>query len=413
MSAAIIPTRTRNPLFKLEPAIVRLARPFRAASIALLFVLSLGVKSVAHASPPETPKPPAPDVIVFTNGDRLTGKFLRSVAGSAVFHSDIAGDLTVSWDKVKEIHSASKFVVLEKGYKPGGKALPTHLPEGSLSVKSGQIELTPAPGAAPEVIPLKNVEYVIDQPTFHRALGREPGIFSEWTGNATGGLTDVQATQNTLTFNGGVSLVRAIPIVGWLSPRNRTLVAFQTSYGKITQPDTPTEKTAIYHAGAERDEYFSPKFYALAQVAYDHNFSQSLDLQQIYGGGVGRTILKQPNQTLDVMGTVQYESQSFLGAAPGSDQSLIGSTFAANYTRKLRKGMTFNQQLSYIPAWNNLHAYSAGESDTLLLPVYKRLSFSVGTVDSYLNDPAVTVPPTKGNSFQFNMGVTYSLPAPH
>ena len=81
--------------------------------------------------------------------------------------------------------------------------------------------------------------------------------------------------------------------------------------------------------------------------------------------------------------------------------------------RKLGKAVIFNQQLEYIPAWNDLHAYSFGETNAVILPVYKRLSFSLGTVDSYLNDPAATTPPTKRNSFQFTMGATYTLPDPH
>jgi hypothetical protein len=135
-------------------------------------------------------------------------------------------------------------------------------------------------------------------------------------------------------------------------------------------------------------------------------------LQQIYGGGLGWTIVKQPKQTLDLKGTVQYERQAFIDATPGENENLIGSTFAANYLRKVGKSVIFNQQLAYIPAWNDTHAYSYGETNSLILPVYKRLSFSLGTVDSYLNDPAVTVPPTKRNSFQFTMGATYTLPPP-
>jgi hypothetical protein len=376
--------------------------------------LALVAAIPGHAAPAPTAKGAPPDVIVFANGDHLTGKFLRSIGGNAVFHSDIAGDITVSWDKVKEIHSASKFVVLQKGFQSTRKGLPTHLPEGSLTVENKQIELTPTEGTPAETIPLASVAYVIDQPTFDTQLRHEPGIWSAWTGNATAGATIVEATQNTFTFNGGFALVRAVPPVGWLNPSNRTLLGLQGSYGKITEPGTPTEKTAIYHAYAERDEYFSPRLYGLGQVAYDHNYSQSLDLQQIYGGGIGWTIVKKPKETLDLKATIQYERQSFLNATtPGSNQSLIGSTFAANYVRYLAKGLVFNQQLAYIPAWNNLHAYSVDETDTLILPVYKRLSLSVGTVDSYLNDPATTVPPTKRNSFQFTMGATYSLPAPH
>jgi hypothetical protein len=413
MSAKLSPNRSPIPAFPLNRAKIFLPRQFCAVSLAILSVLMVGTERSAYTAQQPAAKAATPDIIVFTNGDQLTGKFLRSAGGNAVFHSDIAGDVTVSWDKVKEIHSASKFVVLQKGYQPGSKTLPTHLPEGSLSVKNNQIELTPNQSAAPEVIPVKGVEYVIDQPTFERALRREPSIFSGWTGSVTGGATLVEATQNTTTLNASVALVRVEPIVGWLSPQNRTLVGYQSSYGKITEPGTPTEKTVIYHAGAERDEYFSPKFYALAQVAFDHNFSQSLDLQQIYGGGVGRTLISGEKQTFDVKGTAQFEHQSFLNTVPGADKSLFGSTFAANYLRKMPRGMTFNQQVFYIPAWSDMHAYSVGETNALLLPVYKRLGFSVGTVETYLNDPAVTVPPTKGNSFQFNLGVSYSLPAPH
>jgi hypothetical protein len=341
------------------------------------------------------------------------------VGGNAVFHSDIAGDVTVSWDKVKEIHSASKFVVLNKGFEPGRKGLPAHLPSGSLTVENKEIELTPTEGGSIEPFPLAEVAYVIDQPTFDRALGREPGFFSGWTGSATAGATIVEATQNTETFNGGIALVRTEPWVGWLNPRERTLAGFQGSYGKITEPGTQTEKTAIYHGYAERDEYFSPRVYALGQATFDHNFSQSLDLQQIYGGGLGWTIVKQANQTLDLKATMQYERQSFMiqeqtspPTAPSPDQSLIGSTFSGNYMRKLPKGMIFNQQLAYLPAWNEMHDYSVGEINSLILPVYKRLGLSVGTVDSYLNDPPVTTPATQRNSFQFTFGAAYTLPAP-
>jgi hypothetical protein len=204
-----------------------------------------------------------------------------------------------------------------------------------------------------------------------------------------------------------------VPPVGWLDPRDRTAADFSGSYGKITEPGSPTVKTAIYHADAERDEFFSARTYALAQAAFDHNFSQSLDLQQIYGGGLGRTVIKLPNQTLDLKATVQFERQDFIAATPGENQNLIGSTIAANYVRKLPRNMVFNQQLAYIPAWNDMHAYSAGETDMFIIPAYKRLNLSLGTIDTYLNDPPATTPATKRNSFQFTMGVTYAFPVPH
>jgi hypothetical protein len=171
-----------------------------------------------------------------------------------------------------------------------------------------------------------------------------------------------------------------------------------------------TSKSAIYHADAERDEFFSPRFFALAQTAFDHNYSQDLDLQQIYGGGLGWTVLKTPKQEANVKATVQYEKQSFISSSTGTNQNLIGSTFAANYLLKT-KLVTYTQGIAFIPAYNNARAYSANETNTLAFPAYKNLSFSVGTLDSYLNDPPLSLPPTKRNSFQFTMGLTYAFKA--
>ena len=49
------------------------------------------------------------------------------------------------------------------------------------------------------------------------------------------------------------------------------------------------------------------------------------------------------------------------------------------------------------------------ETDTFAFPAYKNFGLSLGTMDSYLNDPPSTEPPTKRNSFQFTMGLTYAF----
>jgi hypothetical protein len=46
-------------------------------------------------------------------------------------------------------------------------------------------------------------------------------------------------------------------------------------------------------------------------------------------------------------------------------------------------------------------------SSGLTLPVYKRLSLAVSTLDTFLNNPP---PGFKKNSFQFTTGLTYTLP---
>lgn len=357
-----------------------------------------------------------PDRIVFINGDQLTGKFEREVAGAVFFKSDILGEVSVPWSKVKELEAHAPMAVLDKNVTPRRGQVPQHLPEGAITVAGDMITIHTPDHAMIQPIPVKNAQYILDQNTLNKQLYGRPGFFAAWNGSTTAGATVVQATQKQYTFNGAVALVRQVPTLSWLDTTNRTTLGFTGSYGKITQPAYVSEgvfypstdtKSAIFHADAERDEYFSPRFYALAQTSFDHNYSQGLDLQQIYGGGIGDTVIKQPNQVLDFKATIQYEKQSFINATDGVNQELIGSTFAGDYMRKLRHGIILKQQVAYIPAYNNFKAYSATESDTVAIPFYKNLSFSIGTQDSYLNNPPPAVPPTLRNSFQLNFGVAY------
>ena len=390
--------------------------PSRAADTPTLLG-SLGHKTKKKKQ--KSPTLPPTDVIVFTNGDQLTGYFLREVGGNVTFHSTIVGDVTVPWSKIQSLHVAAQMAILDRTITPRRGRVPRGLPVGSLSVSDNLITVHPPDNAMIKPIPVQSAEYIVDTTTLNKQLYGHPGFFAAWNGGITAGATVVQATQKQYTFNGAIALNRTVPTIPWLDTINRTTIGFSGSFGKIIQPaytsngvvyPSSASKSAIYHADAERDEYFSPRFYALAQTSFDHNYGQGLDLQQIYGGGVGNTVIKRPKQLLDLKVTfLQYENQAFIDATRGTNQNLIGSTFAGVYALKLPRGVSLNQQVAYIPGWNNLHAYSATESNTLGIPFYKSLSFSVGTIDSYLNNPPPAVPPTQRNSFQFNFGATYQI----
>jgi Protein of unknown function, DUF481 len=381
----------------------------------LLFAaaLSAPLSCVAQNNPPSSP---APDVLVLSNGDTLHGKFVSAIQGTVTFHSEPLGDISLTWDKIKELHTGQKVAVIDKSVKLSGRKNKGNIPTGTVAVENKTIVIQPESGPALPPIPEANAPYVVDLTTLDKQINHTPPFLAGWNGAATAGASIVNATQNQYAFSGAVGLVRTVPTVSWLNPRNRTSIDFLGNYGKITEPayTTPagivpsvTTKTAIYHADAERDEYFTPRVYALALVAFDHNFSQNLDLQQIYGGGLGWTVLKTPSQQLDLKGTIQYERQAFISGTP-SERNLVGSTVGAAYVLKTEIA-TFTQDVFFLPAYNDPSAYSVGETNTLGFTAYKNFGFTVGTIDSYLNNPPISLPPTKRNSFQFTMGLTYTI----
>ncbi len=393
----------------------------RSIRIATSITILGAITTCAAQTKPSAPAPDAaPDVLVLNNGDMLHGKFMSETAGKVTFHSDPLGDISISWDKIKELHATEQFGVLSKTVKLRGRKSAGQIPVGTLEVANQAVTVHPANAAASAPIPVKDAQYIMDEATLNKQVNHQPSFLAGWSGPATAGATLVTATQNQYTFSGAIGLVRVVPTVSWLNPRDRTSMDFSGSFGKITQPAyinpgpppstvvAVTTKTAIYHADAERDEYFSPRFFALGQTAFDHNYGQDLDLQQIYGGGIGWTAIKTPKQELDVKATLQYEKQQFISGAAGTNQNLVGSTFSAGYALHM-KLLNYTQGLAFIPAYNNSAAYSANETNTFAFPAYKNLSFSLGTMESFLNDPPASLPPTKRNSFQFTMGLTYAI----
>jgi hypothetical protein len=362
---------------------------------------------------PATPKP-EPDVVVFTNGDQLTGTVERGAGDSIVFKSDMAGEITVPYAKIKELHSHGAFALLRKDTK----TLTTNVQEGTVAYSDSKLTLT-VPTGGTETVEPKNVGFLIDKPTYDKQVNGHVGLRSGWKGTITGGATIVRSTDNGSTYTAATTLIRAIPLVPYLPARSKSLFNLTETYGKLTQPTIPQTfpiptppsiaETSIFHAGFEQDEYFSPRFYILGDTSFDHNFSQGLNLQQVYGVGVGWTPIKSGKQQLDVKADIHYEQQTFSQsvAATTPNQNLIGSTFAEFYHRTLPLKIVFSENADILPAYNDTSAYSADATVGFVLPVYKRLGVSFSSTDNFLNDPAVGY---KKNSFQFVTGATYTLP---
>ena len=354
----------------------------------------------------DTAAKPKPDVLVFSNGDTLTGKLDHEAGGTIFFASDNAGTVQVPWAKLKELHTEEPFAVIKTGAPVGRKKANTDIPVGTISIEGDTLTVATSNGT--QEIPVKSIAYIVDEPTFNKNVNKKQGLTQGVTGAVTAGVSTVSSTQNSVSINSGVVLSRVVPPVTWMPARQRTLLNFSSNYGKVTQPNTPTVKTNILHGGLEEDEYFSPRFYLLEQAMWDHNYSQGLDLQQLYGGGAGYTAIKDAKQELDLTGIIDYTKQSFSAIPPAVayTNNLIGSSFGDNYVRKFPRKIVFTEIAAINPAWNSPSDYSANLSVGATFPVYKNFAFSLGAIDSYLNDPP---PGFKGNSVQFNTGLTYTI----
>jgi Protein of unknown function, DUF481 len=396
-------------------------------SLFLLTALS-GVAQSAPKKPvkPEEKKEPEiKEELTLKNDDKLTGELLNSTGTEIKFKSDLAGEVTVKWENVKELKSKRDFAVVPKDLKDARNS--AIVPQGAIEIGEKGIVVTPkAAPAAPEAkpgtakeavaakeIPTSKISSVVDDATYQKEIKRKIGFRSGWDGHVTTGTSMIFSTQNSSLFQVDTALKRSVPTVSWLEPKLRTLVDFTLSAGKTTQPGTETTITNIFHVGGERDEYFSPRGYYLEVLSEDHNYSQGLVLQQKYGGGIGATLFKRKDHELDVTADLHYENQQFQANASADVEALtlnlIASTLTEVYTRKWGK-LQFDEKLLADIAWNNASAFSASGTSSVRVPVYKKLAFSVSTIDNFLNNPQIGY---KKNSFQFTTGFALNLTTTH
>lgn len=361
------------------------------------------------------------DVLTFANGDQLTGKVVSENGGVVTFQSDMAskpdgsggGTITVQWSRIKELRSSQKFAVIPKNQTLRmGKPAPD-VAIGTINYSNDQISVTGTEDGVRNIA-AKDAAYIVNDADFEKAMQREPSLLQNWHGTATLGASLVEATQTSKTFTGAVGLVRTIPGMDWLAPRNKTTFDATAAYGSVTQPavgTTPASsaKTNILHGDLERDWYLTPRFFALVDASADHNLGAGLKVQQSYGAGVGYAVIREPVQTLDVKGDIHFGRQDFYPAAlgiPGVSLNLVGINLGELYMRKLPHGMVFNESALVQPAFNHPSAFTALVIAGLTFPVYKDFGFSLGTQDNYINNPPAGY---KNNTFQFTAGLNYTF----
>ena len=406
----------------------------RRTAVTFFFTLLTSVCGFAQGPTEKTStleakkEPEIKEELTLKNGDRLTGQLLNSTGTEIKFKSDLAGEVTVAWSSVTELKSNREFAVIPKDVKDTRDS--AAVPQGGIKIHEKDVVVSPTvPGksetnaapskteekvdasnkevAATKEIPTSKIGFIVDDASYQDEIHRKIGWRSGWDGHIATGSTTILSTQRSYLLTVSTMLRRSVPTVSWLDPKLRTTIDFNLSAGETTQVGQPTTITNVYHVGAERDEYFSRRGYYLQVTSFDHDFSQGLVLQQIYGGGVGATLLKRENQQFDVTADLHYEGQQFNATADVSElnRHLIGSSLTEAYSRKWGK-IRFDEKLAADIAWNNASAFSASGNSSVRMPVYKKLGFSVSVIDNFLNDPQIGF---NKNSLQFSTGFAFSL----
>lgn len=334
------------------------------------------------------------DTLIFTNGDQLSGKLVRADPATCIFQSDQAGTVTVPWSHVRSLTTSEPFVLVEKDGS-------TH--RGQLQIAGSAIKFSGEAGTPAASFDLKDTRMILDPATYAQESTAHPMPWQGWRGIVSGGFSQISATQNSSSYTGSVNVQRPVPSLDWLPKGSDTLLHFQGTYGKLSQPGEPTVVTSIYTGGLEQDEDVTNRLFLFGNGQLDHNLAQGLELQQAYGGGVGWKLIDSAQSQLAVKADLHWTHQHFLATA---NQNFLASSFSESLRENYYGKVIWTESISLTPSITNTSAYQMAALSSWAVPLYKSLSLNFTFVDSYLNNPQ---PGFLKNSLQLSTGLQITV----
>ena len=327
------------------------------------------------------------DTITLKNGDRISGKILKTDGNSVVVKTDYAGEVKIDLGAVTALSSDSPLnVVLKSGQQSRGK----------VSIAGDAVQVEGGPQA--KVADLTAIRDDDSQKDWQREDERQhhPKLLDFWAGSAAFGLAEASGNSNTTTFNTSAAIARA-------AGKNKVALYFNQVYA--TQSTTlPYGETANRVGGGLRvDRDISGKMFAFGTTDYDYDKFLGLDLRSVFGGGFGYHAWKSDKGHLDFGGGGDYDREKYSTGTSKNSAEVLGTE---ELGIKLLSKLSLTERLQIYPNMSDTGQFRLNFDMTADVPIYKFLDLSFGVSDRYQTDP---LPDHKGNDILFTTGIRFSF----
>jgi len=312
----------------------------------------------------------AGDVVVFKNGDKLTGKFLRMEKGKMVFAGDMVGELTLDMaqvdgfttDEPAEFHLTDGTVLKSK----------------ALGTQEGKLQLEGTDLVAKQAFPLSEIT----------AINPPPPPKAKWSGNLTGGLASTHG--NTFSENGSISF----------NAQRRAERDRQTAFGDYiisrTEDEEGDKRTTeeSLRIGGKYDYFWTKKFYTFLNGRFDKDHVADLDRRLIGGTGIGYQWIEEDTMNFSTdLGLAELcekythrDPDTYEKIVTKSDQ--ISGYLGYHFDWKLHEKFTFLHNLTYYPSMEEFSDYFLSTDAEIRAAITKSMFTNFKAILDYDTSPA-------------------------
>jgi putative salt-induced outer membrane protein len=354
-------------------------------------VLMLGMVPAAFA-----------DQITLKNGDRLSGKIVKSDGKTLILHTEFAGDVTLKFDAITQITTDEELHVTTSDKKTV---------VGPVTTRDGKIEVATKTGGTVEVAPgsVAIIRNDAEQAAYDKSL--HPGLLHGWNGGVNVGFS--LARGNSQTSNLALAVNAVHPTL------NDKTTIYLSAIDTKNDLATPSTVANLVTGGLRYDHNLNPRLFAFVGADFMSNQLQNLDLRGVYGGGLGFHAIKSESTILDFLAGLNYTHETYSNGAEvlpvtmpptfvsyGVTHRFVAITLGEELMHKVGKSTVLTERLYFFPNMSDTGQYRATFDLGAVTKISKWLGWQNQFSDIYVSNPPVDA---KKNDLIFTTGLNFSF----
>jgi putative salt-induced outer membrane protein len=338
----------------------------------VLVVLSVLICQLANA-----------DQVTTKNGDRISGKILKSDGKSLTIQSDLAGPIIVPWDAVEQISSpGTLFFTLKDG----------KVVSGAVTTVDGQFEVATAESG--KVVIAKEMVDAVRSPEEQAIVERlkHPGFFELWAGAFDFGLALAEGNSETTNLSLALNADRA-------TNKDKTSFYAVALYSTNSTTGESITTANVIRGGGRYEYNVSPRFFVYGFGGLEHDELQQLDLRILLGGGAGWHVYKTEATFFDIFGGLNWNQEYYDN---DFDRSSAEAQLGEELSHQLSERVLLKQGFVVFPNLSDTGEYRMAFDASAVTNLNKWLGWQITVSDRYTSNP---LPGIKKNDLILTTGL--------
>ena len=308
------------------------------------------------------------DQITLKNGDRITGRVIKSDGKTLTFNGQYVGEFTVALDNIAKITSDKPLYV---GLSDGRTVV------GVVKADADRTEIRSSTG--PVTAARGSIQFIrseAEQAIYESTLN--PGLFEQWTGGADLGVALTKGNSDTTNIALGMAISRE-------TLHDKTTLYGAAVYNRDGTSGTSRTVANTLRFGGRYSRDFSKKWFGYVFSDLERNGLQELNLRWVIGGGVGYHVIRNERTNLDLLGGLAMNREYFSGL--NNDRTSAEAQAGQTLTHQFNTRVSLKEQLFFFPNLSRGGEYRINFDTSLVTDITRRIGLQLTLSDRYLSNP--------------------------